>query len=846
MNIQISLALRYLQDRRLRTTLTTLAIIIGVMILFGLGSIIPAMSQVFRQDVLTSSGKVDLTLTHASAGTFGADQLNVVRHIDGIAPSTGSLRQNISLPASLSVSGSSGKALNAVTVIGLDPATAPGVRAYPLVTGRFLAAGDSLAMVLPESMARSIGKMTGDHITLPSAEGTADFTIVGIVGTRVLPGAEEVYVPLQAAQRLLNKAGQINMIEALFTSGADRVKMQNAAQAALGDNFRLTPIDEGSNVFSSAMEISSKAMSLIGILALAMGGFVIFNTFRTIVAERRRDLGMLRALGATRRTVLGLIMVESLIQGVIGTALGLVAGYGLAMLTIAAINPIMREYWNRQISAPPITASNLITAVVLGVGITVLSGLLPARAATRVTPLEALRPSAVGMEAGPANRRTLIAVIIIAIAALTLISGNVGLAALGALLFLIGLVAIAPALVTPLVGIFSRLIELAYAREGSIARGNVTRQPGRAAVTASSVMIALAIIVAAAGLLSSVFGSILSYSEKSLGADYLIMPSSLVLSGGNVGAGSQLADQVHNTPGIGAVTTLRLASATINNQAIQVIGIDPISYGQIAGLVFNSGNEKDAYAALAGGRAVILNGILAGQAQLKVGDTFQLETAEGKQAYRVAGIGLDYLNVKIATAYISQANLASDFHQTSDVLLMANRATGADTDALRTQLDKLVSAYPTFTLLDSATFRANQQRTLNSMMWMLSIMMIALIAPGLIAMINTLAIGVIERTREIGMLRAVGSTRKQIRRMIQAESLLLAALGTAFGLLAGLWLGYVLVGSMSVMGFIVAYQIPFGGLLVGIAAGLLLGVLAAVVPARQAAKMDIIEALRYE
>jgi putative ABC transport system permease protein len=129
---------------------------------------------------------------------------------------------------------------------------------------------------------------------------------------------------------------------------------------------------------------------------------------------------------------------------------------------------------------------------------------------------------------------------------------------------------------------------------------------------------------------------------------------------------------------------------------------------------------------------------------------------------------------------------------------------------------------------------------------MLSILLIALAAPGLIAMINTLAISVIERTREIGMLRAVGSTRRQIRRMIQAESLLLAALGTAFGILAGLWLGYALVGSMNLVGFVVAYTFPLAGLLAGVAAGLLLGVLAATIPARQAAKMDIIEALRYE
>jgi putative ABC transport system permease protein len=594
------------------------------------------------------------------------------------------------------------------------------------------------------------------------------------------------------------------------------------------------------------MDMGTKAMSFIGILALAMGGFVIFNTFRTIIAERRRDLGMLRALGATRRTVLALILTESLIQGILGTVLGLVAGYGLAMLFVAAINPVLREFWNRQLGMPPLQAGNLITAAVLGIGITVLSGIMPARAATKVTPLEALRPTTAGMEKLGARRRNIVALALIVIAVLTLFSGNSGLAMLGVLIFFVGLIIGAPALVTPLANVFSRALEVIYAREGNIARGNVVRQPGRAAVTASTVMIALAIVVAMSGLLSSILGNIADYSTKSLGADYLLMPASLVLSGGNVGAGAQLADKMRATEGVGGVTTLRLAMATANNQSLQMIGIDPVSYPQIAGLLFSSGNEQDAYAALGAGRAVIVNGIFASQVKLKVGDSLPLQTAQGVQTYKVVGVGLDYLNAKVATGYISQANLAADFGQTSDILLMANLASGADAGAVRQRLDTLVAAYPVFTLLDSAAFRASQQRMMQGMSWMLSLVLIFLAAPSLIAMINTLAISVIERTREIGMLRAVGSTRKQIGRMIQAESLLLAAIGTAFGIVIGIWLGYALVGAVGSLGFVVTYQFPFAGLLAGIAAGLLLGVLSAVIPARQAAKMDIIEALRYE
>jgi putative ABC transport system permease protein len=386
MSIQMTLALRYLQGRKLRTVLTTLAIVFGVMVLFGLGAVIPTMTQVFRQGLMSSAGKVDLTVTHSSGGTFSAGQAGVLRKLDGIAQASGSLRQNITLPPALS---NAGNGVNALTIVGVDVATASGVRSFPLVAGRFLAPGDDKAIIMSDALAKKLGLSIGDTYTLPSAEGTTTFTLIGVVSTIFLPGSEEVYMPLATAEKVLNQPGAINTIEAIFTPGADATKVETTAGATLGANYRTTPLDEGSSVFSSAIGIGTNAMALIGVLALTMGGFIIFNTFRTVVAERRHDLGMLRALGATRRTIMGLMLIEALIQGVAGSAIGLVAGYGLAWLGVAVISPLLEQYWHRNLGAPPITLGNLFIAVLLGVGVTVVSALLPARAATRVTPMEA-------------------------------------------------------------------------------------------------------------------------------------------------------------------------------------------------------------------------------------------------------------------------------------------------------------------------------------------------------------------------------------------------------------------------------------------------------------------------
>ncbi|HNT54737.1 MAG TPA: FtsX-like permease family protein [Anaerolineaceae bacterium] len=279
---------------------------------------------------------------------------------------------------------------------------------------------------------------------------------------------------------------------------------------------------------------------------------------------------------------------------------------------------------------------------------------------------------------------------------------------------------------------------------------------------------------------------------------------------------------------------------------MQMIGIDPLVYPEIAGLEFSRGDEAAAYTALNQERAIIVNGIFAATSGADVGDMLTIITPTGEKQYRIVGVGLDYLNAKLTTGYISQANLEQDFNITMDVLIMANAVTGVDKSAVANRLSGLLVDFPSFTLLEAETFYQAQVNIFQAALGMMYVMMAAMALPALIAMMNTLAINVIERTREIGVLRAVGSTRKQIRRMILAESLLLALFGTGLGILAGVWLSYVLVGALNVSGFVLPYNFPWGGVLSGLAVGLIFGVLAATLPARQAARLDIIRALRFE
>ena len=841
MRVQLMMALRYLRGRKLRSALTTLAVVFGVAVLFGMNSLLPTLTQAFRQTVLATTGKVDLIFTSVTEGTFPADRMEVVQGVDGIAEVTGSLHRNVLLPPALA----SRAGVNALTLVGVEPEAAARLRHYPLREGRFLAPDDADAIVISRGLADKLALSVGGTLTLPSATGTTDFEIVGVLDVPSLPGTEEVYVPLPAAQRLLGMPGQINVIEAVVQPGVDRDQVERAALAALGDTFKPEPPEMGEELLAS-LQMGEIAFALFGVMALAIGAFIILNTFRTVVVERRHDLGMLRAVGASRRTVVGLVLAESLLQGVFGTALGLVGGYGLAWLLLLMVRPTMQQYLRMEATTPVLTLPNLLTAVVLGIGATLAGGLWPALSAGRVMPLEALRPVVPGVYERAARRRGIAGAVLLALAVLALLTGDFNLAALGTLLFLVGLVLVAPALVSPLARLFGRLLTLVFAREGRLAEGNLARQPNRAAVTASALMVGLAMILALAGMISSLFDGFMSYLDHSLHTDFLLMPASLVLGGGNVGAGPELVEAVRAVPGVTGATTLRLGTAAVDGATLQVVGVDPETYPRLSGLVFRYGDPEEAFAALGRERAIIVNGVFAAQRQVRVGDVLILQTPEGKREYRVVGVGSDYLNAKLATGYISQANLERDFHQTADLLVMVEAAEDADMAAVEAKLREIVGRYPSFVLAEWRSFREEQQRAFNRSISLLNVIMVMFALPSLLAMVNTLTINVMERTREIGVLRAVGSTRRQVRRMIVAESLLLGALGTAFGILAGLWLGYVLVQGMNVSGFAMPYYFPYAGLLLAVAVGLLIGVGAAVLPARRAARLDIVAALRYE
>ncbi|MCB0117609.1 MAG: ABC transporter permease [Anaerolineales bacterium] len=854
MNLQLTLAARYLNGRRLRTFLTTLAVVFGVLVIFGMNIIMPTMLNALQVNVQSAEGAVDYSITHVSGEPFPQTEADKLQGVDGVRVYAPSLTRTINIPADF-YDKDSNKAdtVTALTLMGIDPEAENSLRAFLLVDGRYLQADDSAAALISRTLADTLHVNVGDTFRVPSADGTTELTVAGILPAQLTAGNETVWVNLPEAQAITNSPGEINIINVNTETTAmeeRRAEVQKNIESALGGQYQVGTLLSGSEMFTT-LELAQTMFNVFGVLALFMGGFIIFNTFRTIIAERRRDIGLLRALGANRRTIIGMILAEGFLQGIIGTVLGLALGYLFGLGTIRIAEPFMSRFVNLNLGMPVVSTTLLVGSIVLGVGVTVVAGLIPALSASKVTPLEALRPSAAEAQFDQGTSVGFVGgVVLIVLTVIAILTGQPTLIVPGGFLFLLGLVLIAPVLVRPFALVFGRVAALFYVRQGvgELAQGNISRQPSRVAVTASTSMLALAIIVAIGSLISSLTVVLYDMMSDNFGSDYIFVPPSIALWGNNVGAKPEFAEQLKSIDGVDQVSTLRFASATSNGQAISILGIDPVSYPAVSGLYFQGelyADEDATYAALADGRNIIVNGAMMTALGKQVGDTVELVTPNGTVTYQIVAMGTDMLNTKVVTGYISQSNLQTDFGATDDVFLQLNLKKDADREAADTAIRKLSENYPTFKVVSGAEYFGSLKSQMDAAFSGLYVLFLLLAVPSLIAMLNTLTISIIERTREIGMIRAAGGTRKQVRLMVVVEALLLAAIGTSFGILGGLYLGYVIVISMAGI-FPLGYVFPLSGILTAVAIGLLFGVFAAFIPARQAARMNVVEALRYE
>jgi len=329
MNLQFTLAARYLTGRKLRTTLTTLATIFGITLIFGMNAVLPTMIGAMQANVQGAEGETDFTITNLTGDSFPAGAASPLNQIDGVRAVASSLERTINLPADfVDHDPSRPDRIIAVNLVGVISEEARTVRAYPIVEGRYLNDADTASTVITQTLADAFSVKVGDSIRLPSISGLTKLTVVGLLPASIGNEYEMVLVPLSQAQQITGETGKVNIIRMnveAFASQARRAEIQSHIETALGKNFKIGSLIADDEMFAT-MQMARIGLSVFGALALFMGGFIIFNTFRTVITERRRDIGMLRALGATRRTIIGAILTEGFLQGLLGSVIGILLG----------------------------------------------------------------------------------------------------------------------------------------------------------------------------------------------------------------------------------------------------------------------------------------------------------------------------------------------------------------------------------------------------------------------------------------------------------------------------------------------------------------------------------------
>lgn len=842
-----SLAWRNLAARRLRSTLTVLAITLAVTVVMGANASVPNVVQTFRSGLQAATQSVDVTITREAARSFPAQLAVRIAALEGVRDVTGVLRTSAIYPPQLLDPASSLTTATTIFITGVDPEAARALYSPIVEQGRWLERGDSSAVVIDKRLADKFHLSVGDRFPVLTAAGVTRLPIVGVQTQRV-PGAHEAFLPLARAQRLYDQPGRINTLHANLSAvdAAGRAAAEAAIAGELDDSFEVNAIPPDASLVAQ-VRASQGMYDVINVLALFMAGLIIFNTFRTAAAERRRETGMLRALGATGAGVTGIFLVESLIEGVTGTVLGVSLGYLMTCGMLAA-TPVLPGLDARP-GLPVVTLSILLTTAGLGIGVTVVASLIPVFAASRVPPVRAIQRHGGEVRSHRAIGWLAVAgAACILAASLALLTGDTQATGLGAVGFLAGLLMITPAILGPITAVLGAI--LARILPGSmtrLARENLLREPGRAALTVGALTLSLAIILAMSSVIESLDRYMLAAVGQAMKAEYMFSR----LGGMQTSAEYKLAEELRALKGVERIVTIRWGQGAVDapgagRKQVSLRGIDPAAIPLTAGLSFLRGDPETALAALSQCRCVIANVQFEAQLGIKVGDPVVLRTPNGPTEYRVVAIANDMVGTSVLTAYISQANLARDFDVIQDTVLEVYLEPDADRAAVERQLRAIASRYPQFALDRTQDLFGLLLDVIGKVTSVMYLLVAVVGLPSVVAITNTLIIGVMERTREIGVLRSLGVTRAQVVEMVLAEAVLLATAGTGLGILAGLYLGRAMMPLFHAAGVPAGYVVSPVRLAVAGALGLLVGLLASIAPARQIARINIVEALRHE
>jgi putative ABC transport system permease protein len=830
--------LRGLLSHKLRLALTALAIVLGVTFISGTFVLTDTLNSTFSTLFTSVYHKIDFQVRGVAQLGSGAGAtrdpmpeslLAKVRAVPGVAGAYGEVEGYAQFVAR---DGKPISASNADT-LGVDFDPDPQISSLHLISGSPPASSDDV--VMDAGTAQKYGFTVGQRVRILSAGAPQTFTITGIAefGTAdTLAGSTLAAFTLPAAQHVLGETGLLNSVNVVTRPGADKTAVQQAIARILPAGVQVvtgqTVVNENTNSVSQALSFFNTALLIFALISLFVGAFTIYNTFSIIVGQRTRELALLRVVGASRGQVFRSVLGEAAVIGVVSSAVGL----GLGVLAALGLEALLRGFGITLPTGPlvfePRTA---VVGLAVGTLVTVAAAIGPARNAVRVPPVAALTDRPDGGGTGGATRRRLagggaVTVAGVALLAVGLSRPVVALAGAGAACVFIGVAMLAPAIARPLSGLIGRPLA-ALGMPGRLGRENSMRSPRRTAQTASALMVGLALVSAIA-----VFGASLSESSTS-SVDQAISADLLITASGTGQLSTAVPAAAASAGGVTAAETVYRSGFEFEGTLATVTGLSPAGLGDTVILRMTAGST----AALGQGE-LLIDSTTATAKHLAVGDTAGVKFADtGAATVRIGGIY--QANALIGSYLVSSAFFAAHFRTPSPAAVLLRDGGSAGTDAA---VQRALAPYANAQVQTRAQFEQAQVASVNQLLGVVYALLALAVLIALIGIVNTLMLSVLERTHEIGLLRAVGMRRSQVRSMIRSESVILATFGAVIGIVIGTLMGLALVSSLRQQG-ITETTVPVTRLVLFLVLAALLGLVAASWPARRAAKLDVLAAI---
>jgi putative ABC transport system permease protein len=840
-------AIRSILARKVRLLLTSLAVVLGVGFMAGTFVLTDTMTNAFNSLFDTAYSRIDVLVRSSNAFTAQTSSLEErepmpesvlqqVRSVDGVKEAEGDV-----LGYAQIVDPKTGK------IIGtFGPPTA--ASAWNDLNGFTLRPGGSPPsgpheVVIDAGTADTHDIKVGDRVEIVFQGPPGEFGVVGIAGYGQgdsLGGATWALFDLPTAQRVLGKEGKLDSVSVVGDPNVSAVGLQRRISDVLPKGAEAvtaaTVTSEAQDQIATGLGFLRTAFLVFAFVALFVGAFIIFNTFSIIVAQRTRELALFRALGASGRQVMTSVLIEAVVVGVVSSLLGIVLGVGIAILLKGLLNAIGVEIPS---SGTVVLGRTIIVSIIVGTLVTVVAALVPARRAARVAPIEALR-EAQDRPGRSLRFRLISGTVVLALGVIPLLYGLFGtpsnalsLVGVGAALTFLGVAMLTPLFARPVAGVIGLPIRRTGV-PGKLGGENSRRNPRRTAATASALMIGLGLVVFVAVFGASAKASTTAILDRTLKADFIL--TSPTFSGFSTAA----AGDLRSVQDIQTVSPVRQGEVHINDGTSFVSGIDPATLPTVSELGVNGGSISD----LQGTNTIAVYDKTATDNGWRLGDTIPVEfPATGTVDLKV--VALYDENGLIGDYAISLDTFDANVAQQLDIFVLVKAEPGADLAAVRSNIETALKPYPNVEVQDQAQFRDKYATFLNQILNLVTALLLFAVFIALFGVMNTLYLSIYERTRELGLLRAVGLTRRQTRSMVRWEAVIISVMGALLGVVIGIAFGWALQQALEPEGF-TELGIPGGQLVFYVVFAAVLGVFFAIFPARRAAKLNVLEAISYE